>query len=433
MAGDLHVWKTSDLIAGGHLVIGDGYRAKNEELSTEGLPFARAGNIDAGFNFRDADRYPKENISRVGNKVSCLGDVVFTSKGTVGRFGFVSDSIEKFVYSPQLCFWRSLDEQLIDPRFLYYWMHGPEFHTQVREVASQTDMAEYVSLSDQRRMHITLPNRSTQLAIAHLLGSLDDKIDLNRRTAQTLQDMARALYLSWFVDFDPVRAKSLGHPTGLPNHLDTLFPNTFAADGLPDGWEAKPLSKIGKFLNGLALQKFPSRPGAPSLPVIKIAELRAGPTAKSNYASAELPASHVIEDGDHLFSWSGSLIHCRWAHGRGALNQHLFKVTPIEVPSWLTFEAVEYHLPAFQAIAASKAVTMGHIQRHHLDEALVSVPPKALLRAIDQVMAPLHERAFSLAIESRTLISMRDSLLPRLISGELPIGVPSAAKRAGAR
>jgi type I restriction enzyme S subunit len=149
-------WKrhyVADLIAHGKLFIGDGYRAKNTELSLAGLPFARAGNIDSGFNFQGADNFPQENLSRVGNKVSRIGDVVFTSKGTVGRFAFVREDTPRFVYSPQLCFWRSLEQDSIHSRFLYYWMLGREFSQQYKSVAGQTDMAEYVSLVDQRRMY----------------------------------------------------------------------------------------------------------------------------------------------------------------------------------------------------------------------------------------------------------------------------------------
>src|SRR5712692_5857957 len=171
--------EVADLISGGKLVVGDGYRAKNEELGNSGLPFARAGNINGGFQFADADRFPVKSLGRVGNKVSQPGDVVFTSKGTVGRFAFVRPDVPQFVYSPQLCFWRAQDQSLIDSRFLYYWMYGREFYVQFKGVAGQTDMAEYVSLTDQRRMHITLPDVREQRAIAGILGTLDDKIELN--------------------------------------------------------------------------------------------------------------------------------------------------------------------------------------------------------------------------------------------------------------
>ena len=197
-----------DLIRDGVLVVGDGYRAKNNELSDSGLPFARAGNIAGGFRFSGTDRFPEDGLHKVGDKTSRPGDVVFTSKGTVGRFAFVRADTEPFVYSPQLCFWRPMDRKAIDPYFLYCWMRGPEFFEQFKAVASQTDMAEYVSLTDQRRMFITLPPLDEQRVIGHIVGTLDGKIELNRRMNETLEAMTRALFKSWFVDFDPVRAKS---------------------------------------------------------------------------------------------------------------------------------------------------------------------------------------------------------------------------------
>ena len=98
----------ASLIEKGKIYIGDGYRAKNSELRSTGLPFARAGNLNNGFNFSDADFFPIDMLKKVGNKISNVGDVAFTSKGTIGRFGFVTNKTQQFVYSPQLCFWRSL-------------------------------------------------------------------------------------------------------------------------------------------------------------------------------------------------------------------------------------------------------------------------------------------------------------------------------------
>lgn len=157
MAFSITTTPIQKLIDSGLLLIGDGYRAKNDELSRKGLPFARAQNINGGFRFEGADCYPKKALFKVGNKVSQSGDVVFTSKGTVGRFAFVTDNIPRFVYSPQLCFWRSLDHEQIYPSWLFYWMQGHEFYQQYKGVAGQTDMAEYVSLRDQRSMYISLP------------------------------------------------------------------------------------------------------------------------------------------------------------------------------------------------------------------------------------------------------------------------------------
>jgi len=262
-----------------------------------------------------------------------------------------------------------------------------------------------------------------QRAIAHILGTLDDKIDLNRRMSETLEAMARALFKSWFVDFDPVRAKAEGRDPGLPKPLADLFPARLVDSELgeiPEEWEVKSLDEIARFLNGLALQKYPPLDGQ-SLPVIKIAQLRAANTIGADRASADLEADYVVHDGDILFSWSGSL-ECRlWAGGPGALNQHLFKVTSRRYPRWLCYLGIHRHLDDFRHIAAGKATTMGHIQRHHLSDAKLLVPPPALLRAMDVVIEPIFENTWRRAVQSRTLAALRDALLPKLISGELRV------------
>jgi len=224
MGSEWRTVKTSDLIAEGKLVINDGYRAKNSELSRSGLPFARAQNIDGGFHFDGADCFPERDLGKVGIKISQPGDVVFTSKGTVGRFAYVRPETPRFVYAPQLCFWRSLDHHTIDPRWLSFWMNSREFYVQYKGVAGQTDMAEYVSLRDQRAMHITLPPITEQRRIAHILGTLDDKIELNRRMNRTLERMAAAIFKSWFIDFDPTRAKAENRDPNLPPTSPTSSP-----------------------------------------------------------------------------------------------------------------------------------------------------------------------------------------------------------------
>ena len=429
MTGEWRRHSVSTLIERGALIVGDGYRAKNDELASSGLPFARAGNINNGFQFDDADHFPECSLPRVGNKVSQPGDVVFTSKGTVGRVAFVRPDTPRFVYSPQLCFWRSVDKDLIDPRFLYFWMYSHEFFVQYKGVAGQTDMAEYVSLSDQRRMHITLPPLPEQRAIAHILGTLDDKIELNRRTSETLEQMARALFKAWFVDFEPVRAKMEGRwrrgesLPGLPAHLYDLFPDRLVDSELgeiPEGWGVKGLDEIARFLNGLALQKYPPTDNR-SLPVIKIAQLRAGNTSGADQASADISPEYVVDDGDILFSWSGSLECVVWTGGKGVLNQHLFKVSSDGYPRWLCYFAVHMHLEDFRRIAAGKATTMGHIQRHHLSDARLAVPPVALLGIMDSYISPTFEAFWKQNLESRTLAALRDTLLPKLISGALRV------------
>ena len=272
-------------------------------------------------------------------------------------------------------------------------------------------------------------NACERHAIAHILGTLDDKIELNRRMSETLEGMARALFKAWFVDFEPVRAKLEGRwqagqsLPGLPAHLYDLFPDRLVDSELgqiPEGWEVKSLDEIARFLNGLALQKYPPT-GNCSLPVIKIAQLRAGHTNGADRASADIAPEYVVNDGDILFSWSGSLECVVWAGGKGALNQHLFKVLPNGYPRWLCYFGIHEHLEDFRHIAASKATTMGHIQRHHLSSAKLAVPSLDLLSVIDRYIFSFFEASWKQNLESRALAGLRDALLPKLISGEMRV------------
>jgi type I restriction enzyme, S subunit len=268
-----------------------------------------------------------------------------------------------------------------------------------------------------------LPPLVVQRAIANILGTLDDKIELNRGLNETLEAMARALFKSWFVDFDPVRAKIKGCDPGLPQSLADLFPDSFEDSELgeiPTEWEIRGLDGIAQFLNGLALQKYPPKEGR-SLPVIKIAQLRAGNTNAADTASGDIQIDYIVDDGDVLFSWSGSLECVLWVGGRGALNQHLFKVTSTDFPKWLYYLWIHQHLSGFRHIAAAKATTLGHIQRHHLSQAKVVLPPRPLLTQATRYIGPLIDVITKNGVQMRTLSALRDSLLPNLISGEIRI------------
>jgi len=266
-----------------------------------------------------------------------------------------------------------------------------------------------------------LEKREERSAVGKLISKFDEKIENNRRMNETLEEMARAIFKSWFVDFDPVHAKAAGNA---PAHMDAetaaLFPSSFGDDGLPEGWVNRPLDEIAEFLNGAAMQKFPSE-GSEFLPVIKIAELRSGLSSNTNRASLNVPEKYVISDGDVLFAWSGSLMQKVWTEGKGALNQHLFKVTSDNYQKWFFFYWIDHHMKWFQSIAASKATTMGHIQRKHLSEAEVCVPNESIMNCASDVISPLLEKQTQNSIESRTLAELRDTLLPKLMSGEIRV------------
>ena len=311
----------------------------------------------------------------------------------------------------------------VERRFLFYVLCSADYRSEVLASATGTTV-KHTAPSRIEAFRFSLPPKRVRQDIASLLGALDDKIELNNRMNRTLQELASALFKSWVVDFDPVQANLEGRqPIGVPSGTASLFPKSFEdleLGPIPRGWKVRPLDTIADFLNGLALQKFPPKDSL-DLPVIKIAQLRAGRPTGVERASADLPPQYVIEDGDVIFSWSGSLMVDVWCGGRGALNQHLFKVTSKEYPKWFFLGWVNEHLSEFQRIASDKATTMGHIRRHHLTEAMVVVPDSPLLTALSRLQEPLLTALVVNRVENRTLRALRDMLLPGLISGEITI------------
>jgi type I restriction enzyme S subunit len=427
----------SELVSESKIFVEDGNHGENRPRQDEfcekdgGIPFLRPPDLKEGrVDFKNCDFINEQGFARVRKGIGKPGDVILTHRATVGRIAITcSDAPSVFVTNPGTTIWRSLDKDLLNQRYLYFYMSSKIFQDRLFSEVGHTSTFDYVSLTQQRTLPVVIPEIRLQRQIAHILGTLDDKIELNRKTNETLEAMAKALFKSWFVDFDPVRAKVEGRPTGLPAAISDLFPDSFEDSELgeiPSGWEIKGLDDVADFLNGLALQKYPPEDGIPTLPVIKIAQLKKGDSAGADQCSSSLPIEYVIREGDVLFSWSGSLAVDIWCGGDGALNQHLFKVTSKLYGKWFIYHWVKRHLPDFQEIAKSKATTMGHIQRHHLSDAKAVVPSPSLLSAMDSVFAPLLERSFGLRSQLRELSSVRDALLPKLISGE--IRIPDAEK-----
>jgi type I restriction enzyme S subunit len=336
--------------------------------------------------------------------------------------------------------------EVTDTAFAYYLTKWDGVRNYCISQMTGSSGRQRVPTSALSHLEVAIPPLREQQAIACILGALDDKIELNRRRNRTLEAMARAIFQSWFVDFlpvranmeartqtgDPVKAKAAGKkPPGLKPEIAALFPDRFEDSPLgpiPAGWRVESLDRTATFLNGLALQKYPPGEGE-TLPVIKIAQLRCGYTEGADRCNTRVPDEYIVEDGDVLFSWSGSLECVLWTGGKGALNQHLFKVTSDQYAKWFYYLWVHHHLPHFRHIAAGKATTMGHIQRHHLTDAKVVLASSQLHKCADRLLSPIIDQIIQHSIESRTLAALRDALLPKLISGELR--VPDAERIVG--
>ena len=355
-------------------------------------------------------------------------DLLFARRSLVaegaGKCSIVLEVNEPTVFESSIIRARPNGDEA-DSLFLYYFWSSPT-GTHLLDTIRRQVAVSGITGKDLEQLQIRIPPVEDQRTIAGVLSALDDKIEQNRKTAQALERLARAVFQAWFVDFEPVKAKAAG-ATAFPSMPQPVFdalPTRFVDSDIgpvPEGWEVKAIAEIATFLNGLALQKYPPRGDGQDLRVIKIAELRKGSTEGADLANSDVPAAYVIKDRDLLFSWSGTLEAESWFGGNGALNQHLFKVTSSHFPSWFCLEWIQQHLPSFRTIAASKATTMGHIKRGHLQEARVVVPPATAIREADHVIGRLHDLHAQLMIESRNLATMRDYLLPKLLSGEVQI------------
>lgn len=319
----------------------------------------------------------------------------------------------------------------LDMRWLYYAVK----HYKLGEVddgspiPSTTRAAVYM-------LELDVPPKHEQQAISRILGTLDDKIELNRKENETLEAMARALFKAWFVDFEPVRAKLEGRwqrgqsRPGLPAHLYDLFPDRLVESEfgeIPEGWQTLPVYDIATYVNGAAFKAFQPNDEGRGLPIIKIAELKTGVTAQTKFSDVAMPEKYRLRTGDILFSWSGnpdtSIDTFIWAHGDAWLNQHIFRVD-VHSSGERAFvvATLKYLRPVFAEIARNKQTTgLGHVTVGDMQRLLVVKPEGQVLAAWDRVVAPIFAAAFRNEADSISLGRLRDTLLPKLISGELRV------------
>jgi type I restriction enzyme S subunit len=422
------------LLAEGLLEIGDGYRAQNNELGGTGPIFLRAGHVtDSHIDFAGVEHFQEHLADKVRSKMSKVGDTIITTKGnSTGRTSFVTDRLPPFVYSPHLSYWRSRDPEKLCGGFLRYWSQGVEFIEQLSGMKASTDMAPYLSLTDQRRLAITLPPLAEQKAIAAVLGALDDKIEVNRRMNATLEAMARALFQSWFVDFNPVRAKLDGRP---PAAFDpataALFPDSLQDSELghiPKGWEICPLTdKIELLSGGTPKTSEPdywdgdipwySVKDAPAESDVWVIQTEKHVTK----LGIENSAAQILPEGTTIISARGTVGKLALVGTPMATNQSCYGVRGVEgYADYFTYLALQ------QATAELQQRTHGTvfdtITRQTFETLDCIFPPAALTQAFDKNVAPLLAQIRANLHQSRTLASLRDTLLPKLLSGELSIG-----------
>jgi len=361
------------------------------EKTTEGEIFLGISNINNGkIDTSELEYLSKEDYKRWTRRVEPReNDVLFSYETKLGEAAIVPKGFRCCLGRRMGLLRSKLD--YVEPKFLFYYYLGKEFQTVIKERTVFGTTVDRIPLIDMPQFSVYLPPLPEQRAIASVLSSLDDKIDLLRRENKTLETMAETLFRKWFVQ-EP-----------------------------DEKWEEKPLSAIACFLNGIACQNYPPTNEADRLPVLKIKELSTGITESSDWATSNIDQSYIVKNGDVIFSWSASLIVKVWDGDECVLNQHLFKVTSKEYPKWFYLSWCRYHLNEFIAISATHATTMGHIKRGDLDNAKVLVPSQIELAMMSQILNPLLDRRIVNSKQILILKEYRDTLLPKLMSGEVRV------------
>ena len=436
-----------------------GIHPKSSDYVEYGIPFIMASDLINGHvDIKGCKFISEEQAKSLRKGFAKEGDVLLSHKATIGRTAVVGKlSTDFIVLTPQITYYRVLDLTRLNPRYLKYYFDSEGFQALFEQWAGGGSTRLYLGITEQMKLPIELPEIKIQNKIVDLVDSFDRKITLNRQINQTLEQMAQALFKSWFVDFEPVVDNALDAGffeqelefsdellrraearkavrecsdfKPLSNDIRQLFPAAFeecvessvGINGwIPKGWFIAPLDNIANFQNGLALQKFrPDSDEDEYLPVLKIAQLRQGYCDDNERARIDLKESCRVYNGDMIFSWSGTLMTDIWTGGNAALNQHLYKVTSSKYPLSFYFHWTNHHLARFQHIAAAKAVTMGHIKKGDLSDSFCVVPKNQTLAYFDSIAGAYLEQAKNVRLQSNTLVKLRDCLLPKLISGEL--------------
>ncbi|MFD4599877.1 restriction endonuclease subunit S [Streptomyces sp. NPDC058464] len=312
------------------------------------------------------------------------GELLLTLVGSTGQVAVVPPQLAGWNVARAIGVLRPLP--IVSPRWLQYFLESEGAQQYIHERLNTTVQAT-LNLKDVRLLPVALPSQEERAAIVEVLGALDDKIAFSGRIATTADELSGELF-------------------------------RYSMLARPDRFIELALSGAAEFINGRAFTKGATGTGRM---VVRIADINSGPGSSTVYNDIEVPDMHLARPGDVLFAWSGSLIVTRWFRPEAIINQHIFKCVPKNgYPHWLVSQLVQRKIDGFRAIAADKATTMGHIQRKHLDEP-VSVPVTEELALLDSQIGPLWDRALLAERESLALATLRDTLLPQLMSGRLRV------------
>lgn len=363
-----------------------------------------SGETRNNFIYQTDNKITSLGVEKSSTRKAQKGNVVIASAGqgkTRGQVSFLK--IDTFINQSIIAI--EVNNNLLDEKYLFYNLKSR--YRELRSISDSASVRGSLTTKMFKDLKIDIPSLKYQKKISKILYTLDSKIEVNNKIIDNLEQQAQAIFKSWFIDFEPFQ--------------DGEFVDS-EIGSIPKGWRVSTLDKIADYKNGLAMQKFPPTDNNSSLPVLKIRELNLNATNESSdRCDINIDSDVIVNDGDVIFSWSGTLLVKIWTGDVAGLNQHLFKVTSKKYDKWFYYLWTKFHLNKFISIAKDKATTMGHIKRSHLNESKVYICDDLSYKNIHNIISPIIEQRINLGIQNRKLAATRDLLLPKLLSGELDV------------
>lgn len=405
------------------------YRGKSPKKSDTGIPVISAKVVKSGRILDEIEQtisadYYSEWMRR---GLPVVGDVIMTTEGPLGEVAQLNDKTVEYALGQRIVTLRG-KPGLLDNGFLKYLLMSSAMQERLQSRATGSTVAG-ISQKSLRQMDIPIAPLTEQQDIAAILGALDNKIELNRRMSTTLEEMARSLYRSWFVDFDPVQAKLEGRT---PAHMNAataaLFPDSFGENGLPQGWEETPyldaISIIGGGTPKTSIEEFWNG----TIPWYSVVD---APTAEQIFvfetekmiteAGLAGSSARLLRKGATIISARGTVGKLAMVGKEMAFNQSCYGlIGNSSRGDVFTFMATQRAVEHLKSMAHGSVFST--ITRKTFEGLTVVTCDPEILTAFEQATSPLTEKMLSTAIQNQTLATLRDTLLPKLMSGKLRVG-----------
>ena len=406
-----------------------GFAFKGEFIHDEpkGDVLVTPGNFAIGGGFK-SDKFkfydgivPEEYVLREDDLLVTMTDLSKQSD-TLGLPALVPSRLDgrRYLHNQRLGKISVNDPRMLDPRYLFYVMCSPDYRHEILASATGTTV-KHTSPGRIKHFRFLLPPLAEQRRTAHILRTLDDKIELNRQMNETLEEMARAIFKDWFVDFGPVRAKMEGRDAYLPEEIWRLFPDRLVESELgevPEGWGVSRIEKFASVVYGAPFASKRFNDQGKGLPLIRIRDLT---TNEPSVFTDEIhPKGHLIEPGDIVAGMDGEFRAHYWLGNQSWLNQRVCHFEPVEGISRVFLrEAISAPLAILER--AKVGTTVIHLGKRDIDNIELVFPDRRILNSFAGITEPLVHQVIANAAESRALASKRHSLLPVLVSGKVRV------------